>query len=191
MLGNRWQELYNEIRDLKKTCDKVIMKTILSVGECGSLDNVYKASMVALMAGTDYIKTSTGELSLHRFKIYFVDDSTPIFFPLGKETVNATFTTGIVMCRAIKNFYIKTGIKVRFCINFFPLFFKFLALILNILNFTKAGFKPAGGIKTADDALQWIKLILTELGPEWLSLFRIGASSVVDNIASRLKELHC
>lgn len=53
------------------------------------------------------------------------------------------------------------------------------------------GFKPAGGIKTADDALQWIRLILTELGPEWLSLFRIGASSVVDNIAIRLKELHC
>lgn len=69
VLGNRWQELYNEIRDLKKTCDKVIMKTILSVGECGSLDNVYKASMVALMAGTDYIKTSTGELSQNQVKI--------------------------------------------------------------------------------------------------------------------------
>lgn len=60
VLGNRWHELYKEIRDLKKTCDKLLMKTILSVGECGSLENVYKASMVALMAGSDYIKTSTG-----------------------------------------------------------------------------------------------------------------------------------
>lgn len=60
VLGNRWQELYNEIKVLQRTCDDVIMKTILSVGECGSLDNVYKASMVAMMAGSDYIKTSTG-----------------------------------------------------------------------------------------------------------------------------------
>ncbi len=61
VLGDRWLELFDEIRALKLACGKVHMKTILSVGECGSLENVYKASMVAMMAGSDYIKTSTGK----------------------------------------------------------------------------------------------------------------------------------
>ncbi|XP_065225946.1 deoxyribose-phosphate aldolase [Planococcus citri] len=141
VLQHRWTELFEEIKALKEACGSAKMKTILAVGECGSLENVYKASMVAMMAGTDYIKTSTG-----------------------KEAVNATFTSGLVMCRAIKNFYIKTGKKI--------------------------GFKPAGGIRTAEDSLKWINLVITELGADWLSLFRIGASGVLKSIEQRLHHIN-
>lgn len=60
VIGHKWRELFEEIRSLKEACGVTKMKTILAVGECGSLENVYKASMVAMMAGSDYIKTSTG-----------------------------------------------------------------------------------------------------------------------------------
>lgn len=60
VLSHRWLDLFNEIATLRKACGNAKMKTILAVGECGSLENVYKASMVAMMAGSDFIKTSTG-----------------------------------------------------------------------------------------------------------------------------------
>merc|ERR1711971_397363 len=111
------------------------MKTILAVGECGSLTNVYRASMVAMMAGSDFIKTSTG-----------------------KEGVNAILEVGIVMVRAIREFYEVTGKKI--------------------------GFKPAGGIRTAKDCLVWLFLMKEELGDEWTTpeLFRIGASGLLTDI---------
>ena len=75
---------------MKKACGKAHMKSILAVGELGSLENIYKASFVAMMAGSDFIKTSTG-----------------------KEAVNATFVNALVMIRAIREYYLITGYKVK------------------------------------------------------------------------------
>lgn len=88
-LTHQWKELYEEIREMREACDEAKMKTILATGELFDLKDVYRASMIAAMAGSDFIKTSTG-----------------------KETVNATLAVGIVMCRAIKDYYKLTGIKV-------------------------------------------------------------------------------
>lgn len=136
-----WEELYNEIRAMKEACGDAKMKTILGVGECGSLTNVYKASLVAMMAGSDFIKTSTG-----------------------KEAVNATLPVGIVMCRAIWDYYFHTGYGV--------------------------GLKPAGGIKTVEDMLQWKMLVTEEFGNMLFEngLFRIGASGVLDSVVKTLCE---
>ncbi|CAM9550669.1 unnamed protein product [Lampetra planeri] len=138
-LTGQWKALYEEIRACRKACGEAHMKTILAVGDLGSLTNVYKASLVAMMAGSDFIKTSTG-----------------------KEGVNATFPVALVMVRAIRDYYHRTGNKV--------------------------GFKPAGGIRSAKDALAWLVLIKEELGNEWLSpeLFRLGASSLLTDIERQI-----
>ncbi|KAF1552057.1 Deoxyribose-phosphate aldolase, partial [Eudyptula albosignata] len=131
--------LYEEIRQCREACGEAHMKTILATGELGSLANVYKASMIAMMAGSDFIKTSTG-----------------------KEVENATFPVGVVMMRAIREFYWQTGNKV--------------------------GFKPAGGIRTAKEAITWLMLVKEELGVEWLTpeLFRLGASSLLEDIEKQI-----
>uniref|UniRef100_A0A8C5RTA8 deoxyribose-phosphate aldolase n=1 Tax=Laticauda laticaudata TaxID=8630 RepID=A0A8C5RTA8_LATLA len=133
-------DLYEEIRQFRQACGDIHMKTILGTGELGSLTNVYKASLVAMMAGSDFIKTSTG-----------------------KETVNATFPVGLVMVRAIRDYYWKTGYKV--------------------------GFKPAGGIRKAKEALIWLSLMKEELGEEWLKpeLFRLGASTLLGDIERQVR----
>lgn len=141
VLRGEWQKMYYEIVEMRKVCgDDVHMKTILAVGECGSLENVYKASMVAMLAGADFIKTSTG-----------------------KESVNATIPVGLVMIRAIRDFYKLTKRKI--------------------------GFKPAGGVRTLHDAIAWMSLIKVTLGVEWLqpNLFRFGASGLLDDIEKRVK----
>lgn len=142
-----WRDLYDELVCMRKVCGAhVHLKTILAVGECGGYENVYKASMVAMMAGSDFIKTSTG-----------------------KEAVNATLPFGLVMMRAIRDFYAAAGRRV--------------------------GIKPAGGIQTFSVAIQWAALITQTLGPAWLTpaLFRIGASGLLDNLVvtldSSLREL--
>ncbi|XP_043395223.1 deoxyribose-phosphate aldolase isoform X5 [Chelonia mydas] len=89
VLTGQWEGLYEEIHQFRQACGDAHMKTILGTGELGSLTNVYKASMVAMMAGADFIKTSTG-----------------------KEAVNATLPVGIVMVRAVRDFYWKTGNKI-------------------------------------------------------------------------------
>ncbi|MFB0533629.1 MAG: deoxyribose-phosphate aldolase, partial [Anaerolineae bacterium] len=116
------------------------MKTILATGELATLTNVAKASQVCMMAGADFIKTSTG-----------------------KESVNATLPVSLVMVRAIREYYEQTGYKV--------------------------GFKPAGGIRKAKQALEWLILMKEELNPEWLSpaLFRFGASSLLGDIERQLE----
>ena len=137
--GN-WEQLYEEIRAFSNTCAEAAhMKTIIETGELGTLTNVYRASLVAMMAGSDFIKTSTG-----------------------KAKENATLVAGLVMVRAIREYYERTGYKV--------------------------GFKPAGGIRTAKDALNWLVLIKEELGEEWLTpaLFRFGASSLLGDIERQL-----
>ena len=83
--------LYDELKEMRKACGRAHMKAILAVGELGSMENVYKASMVAMMAGSDFIKTSTG-----------------------KEGVNATLVNALVMVRAIREYMRATGFKVGF-----------------------------------------------------------------------------
>lgn len=116
------------------------MKTILATGELGTLRNVARASMVCMMAGADFIKTSTG-----------------------KESSNATLPVGLVMTRAIRRYQELTGYRV--------------------------GFKPAGGIRTAKDALNWLILMKEELGGPWTrsGLFRFGASSLLADIERQLE----
>ncbi|RXG73256.1 Deoxyribose-phosphate aldolase [Armadillidium vulgare] len=91
-LIGKWKELYEEIRQMKDACGTAHMKAILAVGELGTLTNVYKASLVAMMAGADFIKTSTGK----------------------EATVNAILPVGVVMCRAIRDYHQRTGTKVGF-----------------------------------------------------------------------------
>ncbi|CAF96743.1 unnamed protein product, partial [Tetraodon nigroviridis] len=131
--------LYDELRQFRLACADAHMKTILAVGDLDNFTTVYKASLVAMMAGSDFIKTSTG-----------------------KEAVNATFPVAIVMARAIRDYYLCTGYKV--------------------------GFKPAGGIRTAQESLLWLALIKEELGSDWLCphLFRIGASSLLADIERQI-----
>ena len=140
VLTGNWKALYDEVRLFRETCGSAAhMKSILSVGDLGTLKQVYQASLVAMMAGSDFIKTSTG-----------------------KEEVNATLETGLVMVRAIREYLHRTGYKV--------------------------GFKPAGGIGKAKQTLAWQAMMNEELGPEWLmpDLFRIGASSLLTDLERQL-----
>jgi deoxyribose-phosphate aldolase len=89
-LFNQWHELYKELKLMREACGKTKMKTILATGDLPSLKTVYIASIVAMLAGSDFIKTSTG-----------------------KEIVNATLPVGIVMSKAIKDYHTTTGQKVH------------------------------------------------------------------------------
>lgn len=140
VLTGNWQSLYDEIRLFRQACGQAAhMKTILATGDLATLKQVYQASLVAMMAGSDFIKTSTG-----------------------KESVNATLEFGLVMVRAIRAYFTRTGYKV--------------------------GFKPAGGISKAKQTLAWQALIREELGVDWLmpDLFRIGASSLITDLERQL-----
>ncbi|MDA0986409.1 MAG: deoxyribose-phosphate aldolase [Bacteroidetes bacterium] len=140
LLTNQYKKLFDEIKEMKKSCGNTHMKVILGTGQLGTLETVWRGSEVAMQAGADFIKTSTGF-----------------------EQINATFSVGLTMIRAIRNFYERTGKKI--------------------------GFKPAGGIKTAADSLKWLTLIKEELGDEWLNpkLFRIGASTLLADIERQLQ----
>lgn len=135
-----WQALYDEISAMREACGEAHMKAILATGELSSLRNVYRASWVAMMAGADFIKTSTG-----------------------KEPVNATLPVGLTMVRALREYGELTGVKI--------------------------GFKPAGGLKSAKDALAWLTLVKEELGNRWLEpdLFRFGASSMLGDIERQIE----
>ncbi len=135
VFGAKWQALYEEIASFKHACGPAHMKVILGTGDLLTLRNVARASVVAMMAGADFIKTSTG-----------------------KEPVNATLPVGLVMTRAIREYANQTGYAV--------------------------GFKPAGGIRTAKQSLDWLSLMKEELGPSWLKsdLFRFGASGMLADI---------
>lgn len=139
-LTGQWQALYEEIRQMREACGPAHMKAILATGDLKTLTNVYKASMVAMQAGSDFIKTSTG-----------------------KEEVNATLPVSLIMLRALRDFRDRTGQMV--------------------------GFKPAGGLKTAKDAMSWQFLMKEELGTRWMmpDLFRIGASSMLGDIERQLE----
>ena len=140
VLTGDWHSLYDEVRDFRAACGHAHLKTILATGELGTLRHVGMASLVCMMAGADFIKTSTG-----------------------KEAVNATLPVGLVMTRAIRDYYERTGHRV--------------------------GFKPAGGIRSAKTALDWLALMKEELGDRWLQpdLFRIGASGLLTDIERQLE----
>jgi deoxyribose-phosphate aldolase len=140
VLTQDWQALYDEVRAMREACGDAHLKAILATGDLKTLRNVYKASMVAMQAGADFIKTSTG-----------------------KEDVNATLPVGLVMLRALRDYGERTGQRI--------------------------GFKPAGGLRTAKDAMTWLSLMKEELGRAWLEpeLFRIGASSMLADIERQLE----
>lgn len=140
VLRQDWRALYDEIAAFRAACGPAHMKTILATGELKTLRNVYRASLVAMMAGSDFIKTSTG-----------------------KEAVNATLPVSLTMLRAIRDYHERTGFKV--------------------------GYKPAGGISRARDALAYQVLMKEELGHRWLAadLFRFGASSLLADIERQLE----
>ncbi|MBY5933192.1 deoxyribose-phosphate aldolase [Tateyamaria omphalii] len=140
VLSGNWQALYDEMAEMREACDDAHVKAILATGELGSLRNVARASLVCMMAGADFIKTSTG-----------------------KESVNATLPVTLVMIRAIRDYFEHTGYRV--------------------------GYKPAGGISKAKDALVYLSLIKEELGDRWLQpdLFRFGASSLLGDIERQLE----
>ncbi|WP_246149641.1 deoxyribose-phosphate aldolase [Tritonibacter litoralis] len=140
VLEGNWQALYDEMKAFREHCGEAHVKAILATGELGTLRNVARASLVCMMAGADFIKTSTG-----------------------KESVNATLPVSLVMIRAIRDYYERTGFRV--------------------------GYKPAGGISKAKDSLIYLSLIKEELGDRWLQpdLFRFGASSLLGDIERQLE----
>ncbi len=140
VLTGDWPSLYDEVRQMREACGQAHMKAILGTGDLKTLTNVYRASMVAMMAGADFIKTSTG-----------------------MEAVNATLPVSLVMVRAIRDYETLTGFKV--------------------------GFKPAGGIRAAKDALAWLILMKEELGRDWMEpdLLRLGASALLTDIERQIE----
>ncbi|MBN9070035.1 MAG: deoxyribose-phosphate aldolase [Rhizobiales bacterium] len=140
VLNGDWQALYDEVAQMRDACGQAHLKAILATGDLQTLRNVYSASMVAMQAGADFIKTSTG-----------------------KEGVNATLPVSLVMVRALRDYLDATGHRI--------------------------GFKPAGGMKSAKDAMNWQFLMKEEMGRDWLRphLFRLGASSMLGDIERQLE----
>ncbi|MEK7400897.1 MAG: deoxyribose-phosphate aldolase [Gemmatimonadota bacterium] len=140
VLTGNWQALYDEVKAFRQASGDAHLKAILATGELGTLNNVARASVVAMQAGADFIKTSTG-----------------------KEGVNATMSFALVMARMIREYHEQTGYAV--------------------------GFKPAGGIRTARQSLEYLYLMKEELGDRWLQpdLFRFGASALLTDIERQLE----
>ncbi len=140
VLTGDWAALYDEVLAFREACGVAHMKAILATGELATLTNVARASWVAMQAGADFIKTSTG-----------------------KEGVNATLPVSLAMVRQIRAYREATGAHV--------------------------GYKPAGGIRTAKQALDYLLLMKEELGVRWLQpdLFRFGASSLLTDIERQLE----
>jgi len=134
-LGGDFETVYEELAEIKSACHGAHLKVILETGALVSAENIKKVSVLAMVAGADFIKTSTGKMS-------------------PAATVEAAY----VMCGAIKEFYQKTGEKI--------------------------GFKPAGGIVTTEDAVNYYTIVKEVLGDEWLNnkLFRIGATRLANNL---------
>ena len=139
-LAGDYAAVIQEISMLKRVCGEVHLKVILETGALKTHANIWKASLLAMQAGADFIKTSTGKLE-----------------------PAATPEAAWVMCTAIKNYYEKTNQKI--------------------------GFKAAGGIVEADDALIYMAIVKEVLGDRWLNnkLFRIGASRLANNLLTEIK----
>jgi deoxyribose-phosphate aldolase len=139
-LSGRYAKVFDEIVRVKEACGEAHLKVILEVGELGTYDNVRRASLLAMAAGADFIKTSTGKLP-----------------------GAATLPVQLVMLEAIRDVHDETGRKV--------------------------GMKPAGGVRTAKNAIQYIVQLYETLGPEWLTpdLYRIGASSLLNDVLMQIR----
>jgi len=140
-LSGDYNFVFDEIAAVKEVCRKTHLKVILETGELDTLDNVRKASDIAMYAGADFIKTSTGKIS-----------------------PAATMPVTYVMLGAIKDYHKKTGIKI--------------------------GMKPAGGISTAKQSLQYLVMLKETLGHDWMNknLFRFGASRLANDILMQLQK---
>jgi deoxyribose-phosphate aldolase len=140
VLSGNWRALYDEMHAFRSACGAAHVKAILATGELGSIVKVAKASTVCMMAGADFVKTSTG-----------------------MESVNATLPVSLAMMRTIREFQQRCGFQI--------------------------GFKPAGGIGTAKQALAYLILLKEELGTDWLTprLFRFGASRLLSDIERQLE----
>lgn len=136
-LAGDYESVADEISEIKDVCGERKLKVILETGCLKSAANIKRASILAMYAGADYIKTSTGKL-----------------------TPAATPAAAYVMCQAIKEYYEQTGIQI--------------------------GFKPAGGMKTIDDALTYYTIVKEVLGDKWLNnrMFRLGTSSLANLLLS-------
>jgi len=141
LLSGRAERVGDEIRRVKEVCGAALLKVILEVGELGSYDNIRHASDLALRAGADFIKTSTGKVS-----------------------PAATPPATLVMLEAIRDHYYASG--------------------------RRAGIKPAGGIRTAKQALHYLVLVRETLGDAWLcpELFRLGASSLLNDVLMQIEK---
>jgi deoxyribose-phosphate aldolase len=140
-LAGRYAKVYDEIVRVKEASGEAHLKVILETGELGTYDNVRRASLLAIAAGADFIKTSTGKLASA-----------------------ATLPVALVMLEAIRDVYEETGRRV--------------------------GFKPAGGIRNAKQAVQHLVLVHETLGVDWLTpdLYRFGASSLLNDILMQLRK---
>jgi deoxyribose-phosphate aldolase len=140
-LSGRYAKVYDEIVQVKEACGDVHLKVILETGELGTYDNVRRASLLAMAAGADFIKTSTGKLPSA-----------------------ATLPVALCMLEAIRDVHEETGRMV--------------------------GFKPAGGVRTAKQAIQHLVLVHETAGPDWLTpdLYRIGASSLLNDVLMQIRK---
>jgi deoxyribose-phosphate aldolase len=140
-LSGRYAKVYDEIVRVKEACGTAHLKVIVETGELGTYDNVRRASLLAMAAGADFIKTSTGKLPSA-----------------------ATLPVTLVMLEAIRDVYEETGRKV--------------------------GMKPAGGIRQAKQAVQYLVQLHETLGAEWLTpdLYRLGASTLLNDVLMQIRK---
>jgi deoxyribose-phosphate aldolase len=140
-LSGRYAKVYDEICRVKEACGEAHLKVILETGELGTYDNVRRASLLAMAAGADFIKTSTG-----------------------KVQPAATLPVTLVMLEAIRDVHEETGRQV--------------------------GMKPAGGIRTAKQAVQYLVVLHETLGLDWMTpdLFRFGASTLLNDVLMQIRK---
>ena len=140
-LAGDYGHVYDEIVAVKEACGEAHLKVILETGELETYDNVRRASVLAMAAGADFIKTSTG-----------------------KVQPAATLPVTLVMLEAIRDFYHQTGRAV--------------------------GMKPAGGIRTAKEAIAYLTVLYETLGPDWMTpdRFRFGASSLLNDVLMQIRK---
>ncbi len=138
-LSGDYQQVFFEIEEVKKACGKAHLKVILETGELGAYDKVRLASELAMEAGADFIKTSTGKIN-----------------------PAATLPVTLIMLLAVSDYYKKTGKRI--------------------------GVKPAGGIRTSKQALQYLCMVHEVLGHEWMNphMFRFGASALVNDLLKQI-----
>ncbi len=140
-LAGRYAKVYDEIVQVREACAGRTLKVILEVGELGSYDNVRRASLLAMAAGADFVKTSTGKIPRA-----------------------ATLPATLVVLEAVRDVYDQTGRRV--------------------------GVKPAGGIRQAKQAVQYLVQLYETLGPDWLTpdLYRIGASTLLNDLLMQIRK---